>query len=153
MHFRIIAVGKVREPYIEQSLRDFRSRIAPYHDLEKISVKAADGSKPSRAVSTEAGRVLKYLQPADHVWLLERTGRQISSEELAAKLSDLSLHGVSRLTLVIAGTYGADVQLRARAQFLWSLSKLTLLQEWARALVLEQLYRATKIGRNEPHHH
>jgi 23S rRNA (pseudouridine1915-N3)-methyltransferase len=153
MRFRIIAVGRVREPYIQQSLRDFRQRLVPYHSLEEISVKAADAVEPPSALATEAQRVLKHVAPTDHLWLLERTGRQISSEELAARLAELALQGVSRLTLVIGGTYGADRTLRERAQFLWSLSKLTLLHEWARALVLEQLYRATKIGRNEPYHH
>ena len=61
--------------------------------------------------------------------------------------------GQPRLTLLIAGTYGASTELQARAQFAWSLSKLTLLHEWARMLVLEQLYRAAKIARNEPYHH
>ena len=40
-----------------------------------------------------------------------------------------------------------------RATFAWSLSQLTFLHEWARAIVLEQLYRAAKIARNEPYHH
>ncbi len=153
MRFRIIAVGKVRESYIEQSLDDFRNRITPYHSLEEITVKAADGSHPQKAMSSEAERVLNHVAAPDHLWLLERTGHQISSEELAGKLADLALRGVSRLTLVVAGTYGAGATLRERAQFLWSLSKLTLLHEWTRALVLEQLYRATKIARNEPYHH
>jgi len=55
--------------------------------------------------------------------------------------------------VVIAGTYGASPELLARATFRWSLSKLTFLHEWARMIVLEQLYRAAKIARNEPYHH
>jgi len=153
VHFRIVAVGKIREAYIEETLRDFRNRIAPYHRLEELEVKAASGADPPSAIAGEAQGVLKLIGAADHLWLLERTGTQLSSEQLAAKLADLALHGVSRLTLVVAGTHGADQRLRARAQFLWSLSKLTLLHEGARALVLEQLYRATKIERNEPYHH
>ncbi|HZX68948.1 MAG TPA: 23S rRNA (pseudouridine(1915)-N(3))-methyltransferase RlmH, partial [Candidatus Elarobacter sp.] len=61
--------------------------------------------------------------------------------------------GVGRLTLVIAGTYGASEALLARADVRWSLSPLTFLHEWARALVLEQMYRAAKIARDEPYHH
>jgi 23S rRNA (pseudouridine1915-N3)-methyltransferase len=53
---------------------------------------------------------------------------------------------------VIAGAYGAAPALVACADFRWSLSRLTFLHEWARALVLEQLYRAAKIARNEPYH-
>jgi 23S rRNA (pseudouridine1915-N3)-methyltransferase len=60
---------------------------------------------------------------------------------------------MQRLTLVIAGTYGAAPALLERADFMWSLSQLTFLHEWARMLVLEQLYRAAKIARDEPYHH
>jgi len=57
------------------------------------------------------------------------------------------------LTLVVAGTYGADRAIVERADFVWSLSSLTFLHEWARAIVVEQLYRAAKIARNEPYHY
>jgi 23S rRNA (pseudouridine1915-N3)-methyltransferase len=72
---------------------------------------------------------------------------------LSEKLTDLSRSGASRLTLAIAGTYGAHPSLLDRADFTWSLSALTFLHEWARMIVLEQLYRAAKIARNEPYHH
>ncbi len=85
--------------------------------------------------------------------MLERTGEAMSSEELSRRIEALPHAGVARLTLVIAGTYGASGALLARADVRWSLSPLTLLHEWARALVLEQLYRAAKIARDEPYHH
>ena len=96
---------------------------------------------------------LRLIAPSDHVWLLERTGTEIASAELSVRIERLAVDGTSQLTLVIAGTYGAAPALLERAQFRWSLSRLTLLHEWARALVLEQLYRAAKIAANEPYHH
>jgi 23S rRNA (pseudouridine1915-N3)-methyltransferase len=101
----------------------------------------------------EGAAILKLLDPADQVWLLERSGEQMSSEELAKRIERLPHQGIARLTLVVAGTYGASEALLARADVRWSLSPLTLLHEWARALVLEQLYRAAKIVRDEPYHH
>ena len=61
--------------------------------------------------------------------------------------------GIARLTFVVAGTYGASEALLARADVRWSLSPLTFLHEWARVLVVEQVYRAAKIARDEPYHH
>ena len=150
---RLIAVGKIREKYIAAALDDFRKRIRPYFTFEELEVKAADGSIPAKAVADESQRILKLIEPADVVWLLERTGAQLESPQLAQKLTQLADAGTARLVLVIAGTYGTAPALAARAQFLWSLSPLTFLHEWARALVLEQLYRAAKIARNEPYHH
>ncbi|HEX8806356.1 MAG TPA: 23S rRNA (pseudouridine(1915)-N(3))-methyltransferase RlmH, partial [Candidatus Aquilonibacter sp.] len=101
----------------------------------------------------EAERILKHIHADDRVWLLERSGASFSSPELARTLDDAAHAGISRLTFVVAGTYGANASLCERADVLWSLSPLTFLHEWARALVLEQLYRAAKITRNEPYHH
>lgn len=153
MILRLIAVGKIREPYIAAALEDFRKRLRPYFPLEELEVKAGAGSNPQAAVAQEAQRILKAIEPHDVVWLLERGGTQLDSEELSLRLSSVAAAGTTRLTLVIAGTYGAAPELQARAQFLWSLSPLTFLHEWARAIVLEQLYRAAKIARNEPYHH
>jgi 23S rRNA (pseudouridine1915-N3)-methyltransferase len=153
MHLRLIAVGKLREPYLVAAAEDFRRRLRPYHRLDEIEVRAGDGSDAARSMASEADAILRLVAPSDQLWLLERTGTEISSEELAARLERLPVDGISQLTLVIAGTYGAAPALLERAQFRWSLSRLTLLHEWARTLVLEQLYRAAKIAANEPYHH
>ena len=153
MNLRLIYVGKTRTPYIASACADFGKRLAPYFPLEEIEVRAADGSAPASAMREEAERIARHLRPDDGVWLLDRTGVELSSPELSTRIGDVANSGATRLTLVVAGTYGADASLLARATFRWSLSKLTFLHEWARALVLEQLYRAAKIARNEPYHH
>ena len=153
MHVRLIAVGKVRERYIAEALADFRARLRPYHRFEEVEVRAAGGADAARAMRAEGEAILALLEPSDRVWLLERTGESFSSEELARRIERLPHEGIARLTLVVAGTYGASEALRRRADLHWSLSPLTLLHEWARALVLEQVYRAAKIARDEPYHH
>jgi 23S rRNA (pseudouridine1915-N3)-methyltransferase len=153
MQLRLIAVDKLRTPYIADACADFRKRLQPYYAYDEIEVRASHGGDPRAAVRDEAERIFKHVRPDDRIWLLERTGAAFSSPELARALDDATHAGISRLTFVVAGTYGADGSLRERADVLWSLSPLTFLHEWARALVLEQLYRAAKITRNEPYHH
>jgi 23S rRNA (pseudouridine1915-N3)-methyltransferase len=153
MQLRVIAVGRMREAYLVAAADDFRKRLRPYHRLDETEVRAADGADRERAMQVEGEAVLRLLAPTDYVWLLERTGTEITSEELAERLDALALGGTSRITFVIAGTYGASPALLARADLRWSLSRLTLLHEWARVLVLEQLYRAAKIAHGEPYHH
>jgi len=150
---RLIAVGKVREPYLVAAVADFRKRLGPYHRLSETEVRAADGSRPEQAMANEGDAILALIDPADVVWLLERDGVEFSSVELAERIERYAVDGISALTFVIAGTYGAAPAVHARANVRWSLSRLTLLHEWARALVLEQLYRAAKIARDEPYHH
>jgi 23S rRNA (pseudouridine1915-N3)-methyltransferase len=153
MQIRIVAVGKVRERYVAAACDDFRTRIAPYYPTDIVEVKASLGSQPGTAMREEAERVLRQVHEDDCMWLLDREGDELSSEELSRMVGAVSNRGARRLTLVIAGTYGAADALRERADFVWSLSRLTFLHEWARMIVLEQLYRAGKIARNEPYHH
>jgi 23S rRNA (pseudouridine1915-N3)-methyltransferase len=150
---RLIAVGKIREAYVAAALADFRARLRHYYSYEEVEVAAAHGSDPSRAMREDGQRVLKVLEAGDVLWLLERDGTELSSVELAQHLRALADEGIQRLVLAIAGAYGASEELVARADLRWSLSRLTFLHEWARALVVEQLYRAAKIARNEPYHH
>jgi 23S rRNA (pseudouridine1915-N3)-methyltransferase len=150
---RLLAVGKVREDYVRAAVADFRARLTRLGPFEEVEVAASPGADPERAKREEGGRLLRALDAGEPFWLLERTGSQLSSVELSAKLSALAGAGTTRLSIAVAGTYGASAELLARADFRWSLSELTLLHEWARALVLEQLYRAAKIARHEPYHH
>ena len=153
MQLRLVAIDKLRTRYVADACAEFRKRLKPYYSYEEVELRAGDGSDPSLAMRDEGERVLRILRPDERVWLLERTGTQLSSEALSQKVMEVTYAGVSRMTFVVAGTYGAAGSLRERADFLWSLSSLTFLHEWARMIVLEQLYRAAKIARNEPYHH
>jgi 23S rRNA (pseudouridine1915-N3)-methyltransferase len=150
---RLLAVGKVRERYVAEAVADFAKRLRKYGPCEEVEVAASSGDDPERAMREEGERLLRALGPGEPFWLLERTGTQLSSPALADKIRTLADAGTARLTVAVAGTYGASAAVRERADFLWSLSSLTFLHEWARAIVLEQLYRAAKIARNEPYHH
>ncbi len=153
MKLRLIAVGKIREPYVAQACDDFRTRLARYEAFEEIEVAASHGGDPERAMAEEGERIVRALAPGEPLWLLERTGTQLSSVELGERIASVAATGMTRLSFAVAGTYGASPALLERATFRWSLSKLTFLHEWSRALVLEQLYRAAKIARHEPYHH
>ncbi len=153
MKFRLIAVGKLREPYLAAAAEDFRTRLRRYESYDEIEVAASRGTQPERAIREDDERIANALDPADVLWLLDREGTQFSSPELAERLRTLADAGTSRIVFAIGGAYGTGETLRARAAVRWSLSRLTLLHEWARVVVLEQLYRSAKIARNEPYHH
>lgn len=153
MQIRVVAVGKMKERHTAQACAEFEKRLRPYYPLEIVEVKASDGSQPGEAMREEAQRIAKHLREDDCVWLLDRAGDELSSEQLSRMIAAVGNQGTRRLTFVIAGTFGAADSLRERADFVWSLSALTFLHEWARMIVLEQVYRAAKIARNEPYHH
>ncbi|MBV8582915.1 MAG: 23S rRNA (pseudouridine(1915)-N(3))-methyltransferase RlmH [Candidatus Eremiobacteraeota bacterium] len=153
MIVRLIAVDRIRTPYVARACEDFRARLRPYYAYDEIEVRAGSGKDPSATVRDETERIARQLGDGERYWLLDRSGTQLSSEALARRLDAVARDGAQRLTLVIGGTFGTGKTLRERAEFVWSLSDLTFLHEWARIIVLEQLYRAAKILRNEPYHH
>ncbi|MBV8602740.1 MAG: 23S rRNA (pseudouridine(1915)-N(3))-methyltransferase RlmH [Candidatus Eremiobacteraeota bacterium] len=148
MQIRIVAVGRVRDPAVGALCAEQLKRLQPYHRVEVVEVRTG-------SVDEEAAAVLRAVGGGvgEQLWLLERTGEEFASEELAERFERLATGGISRLVFAIAGTYGAGEALWARADVRWSLSRLTFLHEWTRAIVLEQLYRAAKIARKEPYHH
>jgi 23S rRNA (pseudouridine1915-N3)-methyltransferase len=150
---RLICVDRIRSPYVAEACADFRTRLRAHYVLEEIDVKPGNGKDRPAAMRGEFERIARHLRADDWVWLLDRGGTQLTSVALSRRIGDAGRSGLARLTFVIAGAFGSDDALRARAQFVWSLSKLTFLHEWARMLVLEQLYRAAKIARGEPYHY
>jgi 23S rRNA (pseudouridine1915-N3)-methyltransferase len=153
MLVRLIAVDKIRTGYVADACTEYRKRIKPYYSYEEVEVRAYGGRDPSEAMAREAEQISRLVRSDERIWLLERTGEEFDSEELAHRLQQTAHEGITRLTFVVAGTYGADPSLHSRSDVLWSLSRLTFLHEWTRMLVLEQLYRAAKIAHNEPYHH
>ncbi len=151
MQLRIAAVGKLRDPAAAAACAEFQKRLRAYHRIEVTEVRASSGSDPAKAVREEGERLLKAAGNG-MLWALDPAGAELSSEQLSEKLTGLESLG-RPLTLAIGGTFGLAQDVRARADFVWSLSKLTFLHEWARMIVLEQLYRAAKIARSEPYHH
>ena len=100
----------------------------------------------------EGERIAKHLRDGAFVIALAIDGKQLSSEELAAKMADWGLHGVSHIQLVIGGSIGLDDTILRRADFRLSFSKMTFPHQLMRVILLEQIYRAYKINAGEPYH-
>ena len=83
---------------------------------------------------------------------LEVLGKQLSSIELAEKISNLGVSGNADIAFVIGGSLGLSEEVSKRSNFSLSFSKLTFTHQMMRVLVLEQIYRAFKIARNENYH-
>ena len=83
---------------------------------------------------------------------LTREGKALGSRDLARYLEERALHSVDAVTFVIGGAFGLGGGVLKRSDLLLSLSAMTLPHDMARLLLVEQLYRAGTISRNEPYH-
>ena len=152
MQIDIIAPGRVKERYLRDAIDEYSKRLSRYCKLNIIEV--ADEKTPDHASegvdrqikAKEGERIAKHLKDGAFVIALAINGKQLSSEELAAKINDLGLRGTSHIQLVIGGSIGLDDAILRRADFLLSFSKMTFPHQLMRVILLEQIYRAYKIN-------
>jgi len=148
---RIITVGKRHEPWVVDGIERFSRRLKKPYDVDFTFVPHTTAGE-QRSREEESAAIERHLRPADHVMLLDERGQQFTSVQLAGHLQqlfDTSRHPV----LVIGGAYGVNDRLRARADTVWSLSKLVFPHQLVRLMVIEQIYRAQEISEGRPYHH
>jgi 23S rRNA (pseudouridine1915-N3)-methyltransferase len=155
MKLQLIFVGKTREPYLREGIEDFLDRLRRYVPVEiKIvrSERLTRGSQAARVVALESERVVSAVPSNSHLVVLDRGGKQMTSEALALWWQELERKGCRKLCFVVGGVLGFSDDLRSQAQTLLSLSKMTFTHEMSRLILLEQLYRACTIMRGEKYH-
>ncbi|KAL4430881.1 hypothetical protein ABPG75_006137 [Micractinium tetrahymenae] len=130
-------------------------KLKRYTNLTEVQIKPNPKNAKDTAVAVqhEGERVLRALQPADRVVLLDERGRDVSSEELAALLAQASNQSWPSLVFCIGGPFGHAPAVRQRGDDTIRLSKMVLNHQVAHVVLLEQLYRAWTILRGEPYHH
>ena len=79
-------------------------------------------------------------------------GKQISSEELASKISDIGVMGKSAINIIIGSSFGLHDSIKRESDFKLSFSKMTFPHQLARVMLLEQIYRAYTINNNKRYH-
>jgi 23S rRNA (pseudouridine1915-N3)-methyltransferase len=135
----VLAVGKLREAWVQDGCAEYAKRMRGKLPLEVIELRDDD-------------ELVRRLPPRAELWALDERGKQLSSEELAAALGKRMTSGSAGLAFAIGGADGLPASLLERAAFRWSLGRLTLPHRLARLVLIEQLYRALSILRNEPYH-
>lgn len=158
MKIRIIAIGKIKEAYLKEGINEYLNRIKPYCNIEIMEVNdesISDNPRDAEITKVkdiEGERVLKLLKPNDYLIGLDLNKKQYTSPEFAKYIENKFVQGGSSITFVIGGSYGLSDALKARCNDSISLSKMTFLHQMTRLILLEQIYRAFKINRNETYH-
>jgi len=109
-------------------------------------------AEKQQTLTQEGQRLLKQVPEGSYLIVLDVYGKELSSEELAAKIDSLGLSGKSNITFLIGGAFGLSSEVRSAADMLLSFSKMTFTHQMVRLLLVEQIYRAFKINRGEKYH-
>jgi 23S rRNA (pseudouridine1915-N3)-methyltransferase len=154
LQITILMVGKTREAFIREGLNFYAQRLKPFLNLTLTSVreeKEPSGRTPELIKAREAERLQAQVPPRALVAALTPQGRELTSEEFAAWLTQQE-EAARPLAFLIGGHWGLADGLMAQAHERLSLSRLTLTHELARLVLLEQLYRAMTIKTGHPYH-
>ncbi|MDH7594171.1 MAG: 23S rRNA (pseudouridine(1915)-N(3))-methyltransferase RlmH [Methanomicrobiales archaeon] len=154
----IIAVGRMKERYLAEGIREYMKRLRPYVNLlihEVADEHLQKGPAPGAELisKTREGRRLLEALPENAILVaLDPEGEEWPSRELAARLNEWELQGRGRIAFAIGGELGLSEEVLVRADQVLSLSRMTFPYQIARLLLLEQIYRAFRINRGEPYH-
>jgi len=154
MQIHLIAVGDRMPAWVEVGYEEYAKRLPRECRLTLREIpagKRTKGADLKRLIEQEGARQLAAIPAGSGVIALDRTGRQMDTEQLAAELKK-RLAGGQDLALLVGGPEGLASECLKRADDRWSLSALTLAHPVVRVVLAEQLYRAWSILNNLPYH-
>ncbi|MFU0782390.1 MAG: 23S rRNA (pseudouridine(1915)-N(3))-methyltransferase RlmH [Thermoanaerobacterium thermosaccharolyticum] len=158
MNIDIIAVGKIKEKFIEDGIREYVKRLKPYCNINIIEVndeRAPEGLSDKEKISVmhrESTKILDKIRKGSFIISLCIEGRQMDSVEFARYIEDVMTAGNSNITFVIGGSLGLHDDIKSMSDLKLSFSKMTFPHQLMRLILVEQIYRAFKIMKGEPYH-
>lgn len=158
MNIAIVSVGKLKEKYLKMGIEEYSKRLGSYAKIDLIEVQ--DEKAPENLSDAdmeivkkkEGERILAKIGPDTYVIALAIEGKMKSSEQLADDLQSLMTYGRSKIAFVIGGSLGLHEDVMKRSDEKLSFSKMTLPHQLMKLVLVEQIYRAFRIIKNEPYH-
>lgn len=152
MRIRVFWEGKTKNPHLRALVADYTNRISKFTEIvvEELPAAKSSRSKSAKKPSQAEARMLEKTAHSTRV-LLDPQGAEWTSQELAMWLGDQGVHGTREIAFVVGAADGFSPAFRQQADLLLSLSRMTLTHDWARAMLLEQIYRGFTILRGFPY--
>lgn len=158
MKITIISVGKIKEKFFDDAIKEYSKRLSKYCKLNIVEVKdekTKENASPTEediVKETEGKRILDKISDSSKVIALAIEGKELDSVELAKQIEEFRISGASDITFVIGGSLGLHKTVLDRADMKLSFSKMTFPHQLMRVILLEQIYRSFRIINNEPYH-
>jgi 23S rRNA (pseudouridine1915-N3)-methyltransferase len=158
MQIHVLAVGKIREGYLQEGIEEYAKRLRSYTTLHIQEV--PDERAPPRASAVqkektrekEGDHLLAVLPSGACIIALHPAGKELTSEEFADRIGRWEVEGPHTLGFLIGGELGLSDAVLAAADLQMSLSRMTFPHQMVRLILLESLYRAFRRVRGEPYH-
>lgn len=157
MNITILCVGKIKEKYFTDAIAEYKKRLSRFTKLNIIEIpdekipENASVKEMESVKEKEGNQILNKIPENSYVVAMCIEGKEISSQELAKKISDITMLK-SHITFIIGGSLGLWDKVKQRADNKMSFGKITLPHQLMRVVLSEQIYRAFKINNNESYH-
>ncbi|MCK4561640.1 MAG: 23S rRNA (pseudouridine(1915)-N(3))-methyltransferase RlmH [Flavobacteriaceae bacterium] len=156
MKIKLLAIGKTDDKNLQALISSYENRLKHYikFEIEIIpDIKNAKNLSEKQQKEKEGELILKKIQATDNLVLLDEKGYEFRSIEFSRFLQKKMNSGIKQMVLVIGGPYGFSEKVYQKAIGKIALSKMTFSHQMIRLFVVEQIYRAFTILKNEPYHH
>jgi 23S rRNA (pseudouridine1915-N3)-methyltransferase len=156
MNIKLLAIGKTDDKNLQTLIDHYQKRLSHYvkFDLEVIpDIKNVKNLSEKEQKEKEGELILSKISPTDALILLDENGKTFSSVGFSDYLQKKMNSGIKTIVFVIGGPYGFSETVYQKANGKVSLSQMTFSHQMVRLFVVEQIYRAFTILRNEPYHH
>ncbi len=156
MTIKLIVIGKLKEDYLRNACAEYIKRLGRYctfelHELDECRLSDQPSDKEiAAALRKEAEQIKRYASGLIVPMCIE--GKQLSSPELAERISEAGVGGQSTVTFIIGSSFGLDPEIKAMGGLKLSMSKMTFPHQLARVMLLEQIYRAFQINTGGKYH-
>lgn len=154
----IVCIGNLKEKYLKEAVAEYQKRLKAFCRFQIIELpeqKLPDNpsqSEINKALKMEAEKIISKIPKGSAIISMAIEGNQVSSEQLAEKISSFSLRGFSTVSFVIGSSFGLADEIKQESDFLISMSKMTFPHQLARLMLCEQIYRAFGIINNTKYH-
>lgn len=158
IHINIICIGKLKETYLKDAVTEYCKRLSKYCALNIIELpdEKIPNSLSEKEIdlikAKESNNILNQIKKDSYIICLDLNGKQYTSEEFSQKIEYISANYNSSITFIIGGSLGLSKELLTSSNELISFSKMTFPHQLFRVFLLEQIFRAFKISRNENYH-
>lgn len=158
MVIKIIAVGRLKERYLQEAFAEYEKRLSAFcrltvEEVEQVKLpNDPSDAEIDKALNTEAERILQKIPPGSTTVPLCIEGKQMPSERFAEYIGRKSANGTSTFVFIIGGSFGLSERVKKLADIKLSMSEMTFPHRLARVMLAEQLYRAFSILGNRKYH-
>ena len=155
MRLRFLWIGKTKDPLLSKVEEKYLKRIKQHLPADRTTIRKSKKTDPHQQIAQlerEAQQIERSLPAKTYLVVLDHAGQEFTTPRLASSLAELMNRAVSEVTFVVGSDLGVPERIKDLADLKWSLTKLTLPHELARAILLEQIYRALTLIKGLPYH-